>query len=91
MAGWAQRVLLACRRWWYASTVTLRPAAEVVQRARRGQPRQSAPKRAAAEVTALVCPAGQVTVCASVSMVKSSRVKPPVMRGLGSMGLMAVS
>ena len=91
MAGWAKRVLLACRRWWCWSTVTLRPAAEVVQRARRGQPRQSAPKRAAPDLTALVCPAGQVTVCASVSMVKSSRVKPPAMRGLGLMGLMAVS
>ena len=70
--------------------MTLRPAAEVVQRARRGQPPHSAPKRAAPDLMALVCPAGQVTVCASVSMVKSSRVKPPAMSGLRSMGLMAV-
>ena len=91
MAGRAQRALLACRRRWCASTVTLRPAAEVVQRGRRGQELHDAPKRAAPDLTALVCPAGQVTVCASVSMVKSSRVKPPAMRGLGLMGLMAVS
>ena len=31
VAGRAQRALLACRRRWCASTVTLRPAAEVVQ------------------------------------------------------------
>ena len=34
---------------------------------------------------------GPRRICASVSMVKSSRVKPPAMRGLGLMGLMAVS
>ena len=61
MAGSAQRSLLAWRLRWWASTVTLRPVTEVVQRTRSGQFEQSAPKRAAPDLTALVCPAGQVT------------------------------
>ena len=63
--------------------------AAVVQRARSGQPRQAAPKVTAlrSRVIGRVSPAGQVTVPAASSTVKSSRVNPPGTGGRSGHGL----
>ncbi len=64
------RSSLSCR-------TSLRPVLQVVQRARSGQSRHSAPKVATrVRLKATVCPAGQVTVPRCSSTVKSSAVKP---------------
>jgi hypothetical protein len=56
----------------------VRPDLEAVHRARRGQALQAAPKITwRAGVIARVTPAGQVTVPARSSTVKSSVVNPP--------------
>jgi hypothetical protein len=64
----------------------------VVQRSRSGQPRQAAPKvtwRRA--VTGRVMPAGQVTVPAASSGMKSSRVYPPGTAGVSGCGFITAS
>ena len=66
----------------------LRPPAAVVHWARSGQPVQPAPKVTLRfSVIVRVSPAGQVTVPATGSTVKSSRVKPPGTADLSAHGL----
>ena len=66
----------------------VRPALAVVHRWRSGQSRQAAPKMTALRgVTRRVIPAGQVTVPAAASTVKSPVVKPPSTAGSSGPGL----
>ena len=70
----AHRVLFLARRSWYRSTLMVRPRAEVVHRVRSGQPLHHLEKGALPPGRMrVVCPAGQVTVRAPVSIPKSSR------------------
>lgn len=65
------------------------PSLAVVHFPRSGQARQAAPKMTAfLAVTCRVMPAGQVTVPAAASTVKSSTVKPPSTAGWTGLGLM---
>jgi hypothetical protein len=68
---------------------SLRPFLAVVQRKARGQVRHRTPNTALlVGVIATVSPAGQVTVPATVSMAKSSLVKPPGTAARSGIGLM---
>jgi len=72
-----------------SETVRWRPARAVVHCARRGQPRQAAPKvTPPLVVIGRVSPAGQVAVRVVWSMVKSSAVNPPVAGARSGIGLM---
>ena len=69
-----------------------RPSLAVVHQGRSGQPAQAAPKATArAGLIGRVMPAGQVTVPACSSMVKSSAVNPPGTAGRSGPGLITVS
>lgn len=69
-----------------------RPVRALVQRRRSGQRRQCFAKLAVREAPMVtVCPAGQVTVPAAVSMSKSSRLNPPGTAERNTGGLMTVS
>lgn len=89
--GGAARCARSRASWW--CRVTRRPAFAVVHRARSGQPVQrpanAATRRPSFAVRAVtVWPAGQLTVPASWSMVKSSAPNPPGMFGRVGHGLM---
>src|SRR6476660_2619257 len=76
-----QRARCARRIWSWTFTVTDRPAAAVVHWSRKGQAAQAVPNFAVRvlAVNDAVFPAGQVTVAASWSTVKSSTPNPPGM------------
>ena len=70
----------------------MRPVLQVVHRSRSGQSRQATPKVAMrVRLSATVCPAGQVTVPACSSTVKSSTVNPPSTGACSGLGLITAA